>query len=323
MAMRGDAMSMKRRCAVAGLYTALTVGATACDPARCEPPYPPVAATFDPPLPGQDWPVEGTVRPLGIAFDTDADGAEDTIEPADGSPVRKLTVHRGSGDLVLSGDPTISAGSAVILGPPISIGDSDGDGRSEVAVTTYDASGAASGFYLVPGSTPDGKHEPAEVGIRLLAGSPARSVAAGDVDGDGADDVVIGDGSGRSFVLSGRDVTAPGPGGAYDPLVAPPTQLFGNLVGAAALSPAVGAVFVVTGGAESMQITLWTNGGSLGFTTAGGAFDFPSPRVEVVDAADGNSWLVAREGRRSLRLQWAWDFDDLCAGQLATATAAE
>ncbi len=122
----------------------------------------------------------------------------------------------------------------------VGIGDLDGDDRGEILVG---ASGATSGgmagaglVYLVSSAELEPHGRTIElVGAQAGAGFGADLASAGDVDGDGFEDVVVSapgwdGGDGRVFVLPGADlelgepipIAAPSPGAAFGPLPAIP-----------------------------------------------------------------------------------------------------
>src|SRR5262245_24230598 len=120
-----------RRAALAALVVSVTLGASACDPPECVQPYVPVAERVVVPgvPPPADWPATGEVQTIDVGFDTDGDGTQDTVEPGVGTRADQVTVHRASGDLVLTGRPQISVGGepgSARLVAPASFGDIDG-----------------------------------------------------------------------------------------------------------------------------------------------------------------------------------------------------
>jgi hypothetical protein len=293
--------------------------AVGCEPMPCEQPFLPVdevdlGATMPPPLP---WPVEGTVRPSALdGVDTDADGVEDTVTPADGLSAATITIGRASGDLVLAGEPSIMGGLVGMYVPSrVSPGDVDGDGRSDLVVKTLDEQGFDTGAYLVPGSTPAGVHRPADVGVLLFGdGVPRDLYAVGDYDEDGAADLGLDGGDGRTYLIAGPQLAAPGPGGTL-PVegLQPIAQLPGRPVGVLRLMPDVAAVVMDVGRPE---LALWARGGSLRFSLGSDQWSYP-PGIEVVvaDGPSGERRLVAEVWQRFRGVRYVWDLDHPCAAE--------
>ena len=294
----------------------LTLGAVgqvgiACE-SPCEQPFRPVAAE-DVPNGGpfvEPWPVTGTPRPpVERHLDTDGDGVTDTAELTDG---QTLVVHRSTGDLVL----TVPAPVVIRNDPaysPVTVGDLDGDGRSEVVVATgnYDST------YVVSGATPDGSHAVADVGARpWAAGSMLAARPVGDVDGDGHDDLaaVEIDTLAGTHVWSGADVVlTPGTASTAPPTWQPPGRFEWPvpLDGRDAI-----ALQSVDGSTSDTQILLWLPEVTLRFTTeaegvtAGGMlYVFP----QVIGQGD-DTWMTVTYTYRTIAQRWAWDLDDPCAG---------
>ena len=105
------------------------------------------------------------------------------------------------------------------------IGDVDGDGFDDVLVgaPSNDAGGSDAGMvYVVRGPVPAGGEDLADAAAKIEGvnahhgfGKPRAMASAGDVDGDGLGDVIIGDhltgdagpGSGAAFVFYGKDLS--------------------------------------------------------------------------------------------------------------------
>lgn len=306
---------------VAGAATQL---ATGCE-AACEPPYAPAleeSYSTVPTPPSPNWPAGGTARPAPTpGFDTDGDGVTDTAELSEDG--RQLVVHRGSGELTLTGGPTTtfrspSDGSA-------RAGDLDGDGRDDLIVTVYDTSVPQpdgtypSTSYLVSGATPDGVHDPADVGAMPFGAEPlAALLGVRDLDDDGRDDLVrivpaaetgLPDET-RVWFGPDLDLTA----GTTTP-VAPSHTLVGRAASLLALDgdrtalPLLAPVPADEGG--GWTLTMWLPEGELRFAFRGGWP--PDIGVALVDAGDTlylrATWEYGRVGTR-----WAWDLHALCAG---------
>jgi hypothetical protein len=294
----------RRTLATAILVVAVTVGASGCGPPTCARPHPAVAWeewVFGNPDP---WPDGGTDRPAHTwTFDSDGDGVEDVVDGATGTVVPAVTVHRASGDLTFT-----TAEGVVARAQPA--GDLDGDGRSEIEISTPDASGNVAFTYVVPGSTPDGSYDPTAAGV-LVPGQVPYEFRAGDVDGDGADDYVVS-GAG-SWILSGREIMAPGPGGTFE---GTSTPLPGERIGIVRLTPELDAIVLVR---VANEITLWVDGTSIRFTTGNSGIPLPLENPErryagLVDGPDGQVWLVAgiNGDRATIVARWAWDLQTSC-----------
>lgn len=244
--------------------------------------------------------------------DTDGDGQED---PTGTSPT-EVTLVRSSGDLVLLGATTFPGGGA--------IGDLDGDGRTEVLVATGDE-GPAATTYLVRGATPDGTHAVADVGTALPPGVfGGRDV--GDRDGDGRPDVVLADGAppaGRSIVVSGAELLAPGPGGTYVEGPGVRATHDGIDVGRVAFGSGGRATLITSPdlrrAEEGDDATLVVQGDPVvELTTAGSGLALPQdpdayPGVAGVVVAGTAVWVTlfvpASTGDHTL---WGWNLSDLC-----------
>jgi hypothetical protein len=295
---------------------ALVPVAAGCERPPCEPPYLPAqvvehGAAIPPPFP---WPLEGTARPSALGpLDTDGDGVEDMVTPPDGSSSAAITIGRASGDLVLTGAPSIKGGLMGRYTPSwMAVGDVDGDGRSDLVVMTLDEGGFQTGNYLVPGSTPAGSYHPADVGVLLFGAGVRRDLyAVGDYDEDGVDDVGIYGDDGRTYVVSGPQVAAPGPGGTL-PVgsIEPLAQISGRPVGVLRLMPDVAAVATV---GASPIIALSARGGSLLFGLGQDVWSYP-PYVDVAvaDGPAGERWLVADVWQRFRGVRYVWDLDHPC-----------
>lgn len=181
------------------------------------------------------------------------------------------------------------------------------------------ASGDAS-HYLVPGSTPDGAHDISSVGVLITGWQPASTAfAAGDVDADGYDDLVLTAVSNRpdgtayddTFIHSGALLTSAPPGSNADY----PLSLGARFIDLLPLGGGSTTVAVGTSDDDSFQITLWFDGTTIDLTTAGQIVR-PSftgwPTARIGDAPDGRVWLLLDARGPTFNGGWAWRMADLC-----------
>jgi hypothetical protein len=278
----------------------------------CAAPYRPVGHQYTYPggPPAGDWPVTGEARPRpSTVLDTDGDGAADTAEIDEDQ--RQVTIHRTAGDLVV----TVPAPQVVVSGPGISLGDPDGDGRTDTLIEVVaDLSSSTVTRYVLPGATPDGTHDLAAVAVAVPAAASLQGV--GDVDGDGRDDVAAA-GPVEAQVWLGPDLDL----GVGAPPSPPSHVVPGMLRNAVHLDVASGRTALNLQAIDPMDIylhietTLWVPQGSLRFTTQDSGVGPQSPLglADIVDG-DGTTWLVVYTTGRGGRSEWAWDLADLCAG---------
>jgi hypothetical protein len=196
-----------------------------------------------------------SARPRDVAVaDFDEDGFSDVVLPADTAPF-SVTVQMNDGNGVIGFTATTIALPAAALA--VATGDFNGDGHSDIAVG--DAGGA---IRVIPG-VGDGTF-----GVPLppvvTGGGAVAGIAAGDVDGNGRDDVVV----------------APGPPSAGAPTVATLLSAANGTLAApvattvpgAPLAPRVGDlngdgradVVVTSPAADAASVLLAAPGGGLG-----------------------------------------------------------
>jgi hypothetical protein len=227
-----------------------------------------------------------------------------------------------SGIVVLgTGDSQIAIGGANrIVGWPGGrtwIGDLDGDGHDEMAVIST-GEGQYAGtqhVIVVPGTIGPGLHDPFSVGVVLPTDAQQGQwiMGVGDVDGDGADDVLMSNGD-RLVVVSGRDLMAPGPGGHIDvaptPIAVPPPDIAGWLSLAPATRPVVARIMnstleLVTDPTVSLRIADTINGAPLDLigNPIVSAYLSSGHRIVVLSTDAGRSGINQRQ---------MWDLDAPC-----------
>ena len=305
-ARRAEGRMARRTLAMAVVVVAVTVGASGCGPPTCAQAYPAVAweewvsGNPDP------WPDGGTDRPGHTwTFDSDGDGVADVVDGATGTVVPSVTVHRAGGDLTFT-----TPDGVIARAQPAS--DLDGDGRSEIEISIPDTNGNVAFTYLIAGSTPAGSYDPTGAGV-LVPGQVPYEFRAGDVDGDGADDFVVSAPGFGSWILSGRELMAPGPGGSFEGSTTP---LPGQRIGVVRITPELDAIVLV---GVANEITLWVDGTTIRFTTENSGIPLPLESPErryagLVDGPDGQVWLVAgiNGDRATIVARWAWDLRTTC-----------
>lgn len=240
--------------------------------------------------------------------DSDGDGVPDEIVAKERFDDPAVVV-RGDGRLELT-----QPGMASFIS---GVDDLDGDGRDELVVVMEDAESTESGTtvraYLVPGSTPPGTHDPAEVGVRLATGV----FSTDDRDGDGVPELIEHAFTGPTRVFSGAAVIALGPGGDATGLE-PMFGLPGVLQAVADLGE--GRTVLVTGEMDDGDgpaglLHVGDEAGVRSFTTAPEPWvpDYVSTfgSLHLIDGPDGMH-LDLYQSDRSAARAYRWALDAPC-----------
>ncbi len=248
--------------------------------------------------------------------DTDGDGNADAVGDTATSG-ETVVITRADGDLVLAAEGAVVGTS----GGMTWIGDLDGDGRDELLVFSSAEQTSDGGYplYVVPGSTPTGRHDPAVVGVQLPGTSYVAVMPAGDQDGDGTDDVLLSVGA-AARVVSGALVMAPGPGGALEEVpAAVPGTPEGWVSGVVQMVPDQPPVLVLLADELDGGVTLelWTEPGVV-LRTSRVPVTLDAARVMQMTAyrsgEDRIVELASQMDRTGNSTAWAWNLDDPCAG---------
>lgn len=270
-------------------------------------------------VPGEGGPTLGQRLAAGPPIlDTDGDGVPDGVE-IDGDVIRLM---RGTGVLELT---------AAFSAAPRSLGDLDGDGRSDVAVVVEGTT------IIVLGSTPDGPHDVRAAGVEAWSGQqPGPWV--GDQDGDGIDDVAVvgpGDPIGLVEVVSGTDLVAAGPGGRTEGRIEPVMTLDADLHGIADLGQPAPTLLTyrwskdASGEGMVGEVTVHLPD-PVRLRTGDVAAPAPDPfslagdRPGMVTAwttASGGRAIVLQRADRGGGTLHVWDLDAPCAGPSTTTPA--
>ncbi|MCC5953121.1 MAG: VCBS repeat-containing protein [Acidimicrobiia bacterium] len=256
---------------------------------------------------------------IGPELDSDGDGEPDHVvrrsrlsDPA--------VIERGDGSLTfVADDADVGVSTFSVGNEHIGLGDLNGDGRHEFVVSAVPEVGPPA-MYVVPGSTPPGTHQVADVGIRIAG----HAIAIGDRNGDGVPDLAVlaVDGllteDSTTQIISGADVMAVDVGGdarAVEPLVEAPGQLVGVVdLGASAPAMITVDVEVSDDRSERRQVLHIVDEGGTARLVSG-----PTPTVtsvagpppRVIDADDGTyvEFEVSTRGGSSAYL---WRLNEPC-----------
>lgn len=264
---------------------------------------------------------------VAIAPDLNDDGYDDVLLGADGSFVGAsgfVRVYHGGPDVDLGagvdgrfvGDLSWGVGAAVA-----GVGDVDGDGLGDVLVghPNYTNEGDRIGaVYLLLGPATGGDITPAAVWANSgmdNGGLGASVSAAGDVDGDGIADLLIGapqletvlENQGVAFVVSGASVSG---------LVNDPADADAILLGASAHDnlgqQVLGAGDMDGDGLDDVLVSAPRVDGSTGAPDVGAVYLFPGDLEGFQDATSAIATVVGREGylRLGSSLALAGDLND-------------
>ncbi|MEI8254886.1 MAG: FG-GAP-like repeat-containing protein [Deltaproteobacteria bacterium] len=242
------------------------------------------------------------------AGDVNGDGYGDVIIAAIGSS--SVYIYQG-GPAGLSTLPTRTMfsppGSATFGMAVAGAGDVNGDGYGDVIVgasgsgTAYIYSGSALGI----GSSPAASMTiPATAGGRAVA-------SAGDVNGDGVGDVIVGSGAAEARVFLGRATLGINAAAPIILTSTGPTTL-GTTVGGGGDLNDDGFADVIAGVAGLTGRALYYLGGAAGTSTTGSSLSTPVASagfgfsVDIVQDADGDGNDEATVGANTANLVWYW-----------------
>ena len=202
---------------------------------------------------------------------------------------------------------------------PYWIGDLDGDGADETALLRTEPSATTGGSRTPVVVVPAGGDAPTDgIALPVDASQGERALGVGDLDGDGADDLLVL--AREGVVVSGRDVVSGGPGSALTQLPPPLAVLDVRPVGILQLVAETGPVLVhldgdrlVLGTDPELALRLAPDTIGTGSGTAQvGAYRSGGHRIVVLGTDDG------RSGGRQVQM---WDLDAPCPGVTGAASS--
>jgi hypothetical protein len=268
---------------------------------------PPAVAAVDVTIPTLDM----DVPPIANLQDYDGNGTRDHDNPSIRIP--ETTVRRPAGDITF-------ARPGVYL-EVVPAGNLDGNPGQEMWV--FDLGGRdftrpSSAAWVVPYDTPAGRHDPADVGIRVPAGLP-RPIA--DFTGDGVDDVLDIQFApafalnGPTRLLSGAEILAvgvPGDARGVEPVATLPgaAQVLADFGGpkSAILTTAADPDF-----ARGIVVRLFEGETTTAFTTRPSIFLLPGEGAVHAFSGPGGRFLNLSGTNRSGGIGYWWSVDNPCS----------
>jgi hypothetical protein len=153
--------------------------------------------------------------------DIDLDGKPDLFAVSNGGTLHLLRNTTTSGAAFGSGSFVAAVNFTADPNPQMAaFGDLDGDGKPDIAVTSYN-SNAVSLFRNTSTQVTDFSSSTLAARVDLTTGNNATGVAIGDLDGDGKPDLVVSNRTSANISLFRNIITSSGPfsTGSFDPKV--------------------------------------------------------------------------------------------------------